>query len=81
MRLVLPTLWSPSKTILVRLSVPVETSVEGDVAVAMSGCCKQEGEVLVSVSVSFEGGVNKVGTGTRNRPPGDLAELRKELAV
>ena len=35
-RLVLPTLWSPSKTILVRLSVPVETSVVGDVGVAMS---------------------------------------------
>jgi hypothetical protein len=57
MRLVLPTLWSPSKTILVRLSVPVETSVVGDVAVAMSGCCKQEG----AGSVSVEEGVNEVG--------------------
>jgi hypothetical protein len=59
MRLVLPTLWSPSKTILVRLSVPVETSVVGDVAVAMSGCCKQEGAGSGSGSVSVEEGVNE----------------------
>lgn len=36
MRLVLPTLWSPSNTIFVRFNVPDETSVVGDVGVAIS---------------------------------------------
>jgi hypothetical protein len=36
MRLVLPTLWSPSSTILVRFNVPDETSVVGDVGLAMN---------------------------------------------
>jgi hypothetical protein len=36
MRLVLPTLWSPSNTIFVRFNVPDETSVVGDVGLAMS---------------------------------------------
>jgi hypothetical protein len=36
MREVLPTLWSPSSTIFVRFNVPVETSVVGDVGLAMT---------------------------------------------
>ena len=36
MRLVLPTLWSPSSTIFVRFNVPDETSDVGDVGLAMS---------------------------------------------
>jgi hypothetical protein len=36
MRLVLPTLWSPSNTIFVRFNVPDGTSVVGDVGLAMS---------------------------------------------
>ena len=46
---------------MVRLSVPDETSVVGDVAVAMSNYCKlgREVSVLVLVSVSVEEGVNE----------------------
>jgi hypothetical protein len=35
-RLVLPTLWSPSSTIFVRFNVPDEASVVGDVGLAIS---------------------------------------------
>jgi hypothetical protein len=35
MRLVFPTLWSPSSTILVRFSAPDDTSVVGDVGLAI----------------------------------------------
>lgn len=41
-RLVLPTLWSPSSTIFVRFNVPDETSVVGDVGVAMSDRISRE---------------------------------------
>lgn len=43
MRLVLPTLWSPSSTIFVRFSVPDDTSVVGDVGLAILNAGGTEG--------------------------------------